>query len=156
MDCSQPPLSIGFSKARILDWVAMPSSWESFQPRDWTYILYLHINRCLGLRLPEETSIKHFTIFFFFLILAAPQGMWDLSSPTMDWTHTPCIARQILYHSTTRQVHILCCNMKMTFVILLLYPHPPLLLSSCSSAKWIISPILLLKGMNFPLSCLVL
>ena len=65
MDCSQPPLSIGFSKARILDWVAMPSSRESFQPRDRTYILYLHINRCLVLRLPEETSIKHFTALFF-------------------------------------------------------------------------------------------
>ena len=84
MDCSQPPLSIGFSKARILDWVAMPSSRESFQPRDRTYILYLYINRCLVLRLPEETSIKHFTMLLYFLILAAPQGMWDLSSATMD------------------------------------------------------------------------
>ena len=31
-------------------------------------------------------------------------SMWDLSSPTRDWTHVPCIGRQILNHWTTRQV----------------------------------------------------
>ena len=157
MDCSQAPLSIGFSKARILDWVAMPSFRGSSQPRDRTYILYLHINRYLILRLPEEIALHQtFYNIIFLIFLAAPQDMWNLSSPTMDWTCTPCIARQILYPSTTRQVYIWCCNMKMTFLILLFYPHPPLLLSSCSFAKWILSPILLLKGMNFPLFCLVL
>ena len=30
--------------------------------------------------------------------------MWDLSSPTRDWTHVPCIARWILYHWTNREV----------------------------------------------------
>ena len=30
--------------------------------------------------------------------------MWDLSSLTRDWTHVPCIARQILNHWTTREV----------------------------------------------------
>ena len=29
-----------------------------------------------------------FGVFFFFFFL---RGMWDLSSPTRDWTHTPCI-----------------------------------------------------------------
>ena len=32
------------------------------------------------------------------------QGMWDLSPPTRDPTHVPCIARQILNHWTIRQV----------------------------------------------------
>ena len=32
------------------------------------------------------------------------QGMWDLSSLTRDRTHVLCIARQILNHSTTREV----------------------------------------------------
>ena len=31
-------------------------------------------------------------------------GIWDLSSPTMDGTGVPCIARQILNHQTTREV----------------------------------------------------
>ena len=30
--------------------------------------------------------------------------MWDLSSPTRDRTHVPCIGRQILNHWTTREV----------------------------------------------------
>ena len=33
--------------------------------------------------------------------------MWDLSHPTRDRTHIPCIARQILNHYTTREVPIL-------------------------------------------------
>ena len=32
----QAPVSIGILQARILAWVAMPSSRESSQPRDWT------------------------------------------------------------------------------------------------------------------------
>ena len=30
--------------------------------------------------------------------------MWDLSSPTKDWTHVPCIAKWILNHWTTSEV----------------------------------------------------
>ena len=33
--------------------------------------------------------------------------MWDLSSPTRDQTHIPCIVRWILNHCTTREVPIL-------------------------------------------------
>ena len=33
-----------------------------------------------------------------------PQGMWDLSSLTRDWTHIPCTARWILNHWTAREV----------------------------------------------------
>ena len=42
----QAPLSIGILQARILEWVAMPSSRESSQPRDFLHcrwILY-HLN----------------------------------------------------------------------------------------------------------------
>ena len=39
MDCSLPGSSVhGILRARILEWVAMPSSRESFQPRDWTWV----------------------------------------------------------------------------------------------------------------------
>ena len=37
----QTPLSIGILQARILEWVAMPSSRGSSQPRDWTHISYV-------------------------------------------------------------------------------------------------------------------
>ena len=38
-DCSPPGSSVhGVFQARILEWVAMPSSRGSFQPRDQTYI----------------------------------------------------------------------------------------------------------------------
>ena len=32
------------------------------------------------------------------------RSMWDLSLPTRDWTHVPCIATWILNHWTTREV----------------------------------------------------
>ena len=39
MDCSPPGSSVhGILQARILEWVAMPSSRRSFQPRDWTCV----------------------------------------------------------------------------------------------------------------------
>ena len=34
----QAPLSMGMLQARILEWVAMPSSRGSSQPRDWTQV----------------------------------------------------------------------------------------------------------------------
>ena len=39
MDCSLPESSVhGNLQTRILEWVAMPSSRESSQPRDWTQV----------------------------------------------------------------------------------------------------------------------
>ena len=38
MDCSQAPLSMEILQATTLEWVAMPSSRESSQPRDWTQV----------------------------------------------------------------------------------------------------------------------
>ena len=37
----QAPLSMGILQARILEWVAMPSSRGSSQPRDWTHVSYV-------------------------------------------------------------------------------------------------------------------
>ena len=36
--------------------------------------------------------------FMFCFVLFWPQGMWDLSSPTRNWTCTPCIWRWSLNH----------------------------------------------------------
>ena len=42
MDCSLPDSSVhGILQARILEWVAMPSSRGSFQPRDRTPVSYV-------------------------------------------------------------------------------------------------------------------
>ena len=37
----QAPLSMGILQARILEWVTMPSSRGSSQPRDWTHVSYV-------------------------------------------------------------------------------------------------------------------
>ena len=42
-----------------------------------------------------------FMFWFFWL-----RGMWDLNSPTRDWTQTPFTGRQILNHWTTRKVQV--------------------------------------------------
>ena len=42
MDCSPPGSSVrGIFQAGILEWVTMPFSRESSQPRDWTFISYI-------------------------------------------------------------------------------------------------------------------
>ena len=42
LDCSPPGSSVhGILQARILEWVAMPSSTGSSQPRDWTHVSHL-------------------------------------------------------------------------------------------------------------------
>ena len=42
MDCSPPGSSVhGILQARILEWIAMPSSRASSQPRDWTWVSHI-------------------------------------------------------------------------------------------------------------------
>ena len=44
----QAPLPMGILQVRILEWVAMPSSRASSQPRDQTFISYVScIGRCV-------------------------------------------------------------------------------------------------------------
>ena len=53
-----------------------------------------------------KVSIKFVTILFLFYVLVFwSWGIWDLSSPTRDWTHsrTPCIEKWSLSHWTTRE-----------------------------------------------------
>ena len=51
-----------------------------------------------GMRYP--VCMLNSICYFHYLkkILATPQGMWDLSSPTRDQTHAPGIERQSLNH----------------------------------------------------------
>ena len=48
----QAPLSIGILQARTLEWVAMPSSRGSYQPRDWAQV------SCIADSLPSEPPGK--------------------------------------------------------------------------------------------------
>ena len=76
MDYSPPDSSVhGILQARILEWVAMPSSRGSSRPRDWTHIC-LHLLHCRWLLYPLSSlgypslSIhlaKLTELFFFFL-----------------------------------------------------------------------------------------
>ena len=43
-------------------------------------------------------------LFLFYVFVFWPCSVWDLSSPTRDWTHTPCIGRQSLNHCTARKI----------------------------------------------------
>ena len=74
-----------------------------------------HLSKfCLGLfflRFLVWTNFKVFIEFvtillLFYVFVFWPWGMWDLSSPTRDWTHTPCIGRQSLNHWTAREVPV--------------------------------------------------
>ena len=48
MDWSPPGSSVlGVSQARILEWIAMPSSRGSFRPKDWTLVSWVS---CIGMR----------------------------------------------------------------------------------------------------------
>ena len=40
----------------------------------------------------------------FYVLVFSPRGMWDLSSLTRDWTHTPCVGRGSPNHWTTGEV----------------------------------------------------
>ena len=52
-----------------------------------------------------KVSIEFVTILFLFYVLDFwSQGRWDLSSPTVDLTYSPCIGRRSLNHWITREV----------------------------------------------------
>ena len=59
MDCSPPGSSVhGILQSRILEWVAIPSFWGSFRPRDQTHI------SCTGRRIPLAPFMLSINIEF--------------------------------------------------------------------------------------------
>ena len=57
-----------------------------------------------------KVFIESVTILLLFYVLFFwPRDMWDPSSPTRDWTCTPCIGKRSLNHWTAREVPI-CWN----------------------------------------------
>ena len=69
MDCSPPHSSVhGILQARIVDWVAMPSSWGSSWSRDWTCISYIYPHWQVG-SLPLAPPGKPLYIWQYFQIM---------------------------------------------------------------------------------------
>ena len=101
--CSLPGSSVhGISQARILEWVATSSSRGCFWPRDQAHASCISASQMNSLLLSHCASPKH--TFCCFCPCHAV-GMWDLSSPTRDWTYTPALEVWSLNHWTTRDVH---------------------------------------------------
>ena len=72
----------------VLDWGRGAGRWE--RPHREGYVsLNMHTWVHPRWEVPDELVISWFLSFFFFFAL--PQGMWDLSSLTRDWTQVPCI-----------------------------------------------------------------
>ena len=66
------PLSMGFSRPRILEWVAMPSSRVSSQPRDRTCVSYVScIAGWILYHWATRESLQTFNLFLGVLILIA-------------------------------------------------------------------------------------
>ena len=61
MDCSQSGSSVhGIFQARILEWVAIPSSWGSFWHR---YLIYICCVSCIGRQILYHWAIREAPIF---------------------------------------------------------------------------------------------
>ena len=90
-------LTKGFEHKRTLSPLTLPA-WLSFHHHDnFFFFLMWTIYKVLFLNLLQ----------YCFCILCFgfwPRGVGDLSSPTRDWTHIPCIRRKSLSHWTTREV----------------------------------------------------
>ena len=78
----QAPLSVGILQARILKWVAMPSSRGSSQPRDQTCASYRQTGREILYRWATRETHRH-TYLRVILIWKTPRGGWVIRSPDL-------------------------------------------------------------------------
>ena len=58
-------------------------------------------------------------LLLFHVLVFWPHVLWNLSSPTRDWTQTPCIGRGNLKHWTTSEVPLIFLTSKIIF-----HPNP--------------------------------
>ena len=78
----------GILQARILEWVAFPSSRGTSQPRNRTQVSHIAGELFTNWAMREAlVALRHVE-----------------SSQTRDWTCVSCIGRRILTHCTTREV----------------------------------------------------
>ena len=95
VDCSPPGSSVhGILQTRVLEWITMPSSRGSFQPRDWTLLSYVSWTR-------QNTGVGAFP---FSRGSSQPRDQTQVSSIAggffTSWTTSvaPRIGRRMLYH----------------------------------------------------------
>ena len=103
---------------------------------------------------PPRKSVKYLLNFFFFKFsyvgssfwhMGFPHGTWNLSTPTWDRTHIPCIGRWILNHWATREVplkYLLNLPFSFPFLLLLLtlgLYHLLLILQITATASFLLS-----------------
>ena len=131
LDYSPPGSSVhGNFQARILEWFSISSSRRSSQSRDLTWVscvsciaggfftqwdireapdIFIELFKVREFAASFSYNLMDFYliiqlsgIFFFFnFFLVAPHSMWDLNSPTRDWSHT-CVGKWLSW--TTREV----------------------------------------------------
>ena len=63
----------------------------------FVFVFFFKICWCGSLEFVKTLLLLYGLVFW-------PQGMWDLSFPTRDRTHTPCIRKWSLNHWTSRKV----------------------------------------------------
>ena len=84
----------GILQARVLEWVAMPSSRGSSQPEDWTHISYVYLHWQVGL---EKAMAPHSnTLAWKIQWMEEPGGLQSMGSRRV--THTERLHFHFLYH----------------------------------------------------------
>ena len=85
MDCSPPGSSVhGIFQARILEWVAIPFSRGSSQPKDWTWVSHI-VGRFFAIWATREASLG----WQFHIISFCPTAMNQFWSGAIPWNSLP-------------------------------------------------------------------
>ena len=117
----QAPLSMGILQARIQKWVAMPSSRESSQPRDWTQVSSIAADS-LPSESPGKPSFKYnlyicnFIYFNFCEHLYLTTSFQNSGNLTIG-SHEPALATPLWFLAHLREVVLV---LPISFH---LYPH---------------------------------
>ena len=97
--------SIAKSRTQLSDWTElidkMHKSVSSVLPlvlKDLYFFIFLNK---VFIEFVAVLLLLHLFVFW-------PQGMWDPSSPTRDWTCMPCLGKWNLEHWTTRKSPKIC------------------------------------------------
>ena len=77
---------------------------SSFPPHSFPFLFKVFFFFDVGQFFKVLIELVTILLLFYFVFVFLPWGMWDLSSQTRDWTHTPCIGRRSLNHWTAREV----------------------------------------------------
>ena len=80
---------------------------DQFSNPAHSFFFFLKILWCGSSYLKSLLNLLQYCFCHMLWVFFWPQGMWDLSPSTREWTHTPCIGRHSLNHWTTREVPIL-------------------------------------------------